>query len=161
MKTLNIPISDQDIRALHVGDSVLLNGIILTGRDSVHKWLVDSFIKKNQPPERDDTVVYKQLLKLLDGGVIYHCGPVVSGVDTGEYRFTAAGPTTSTREEPYQGLVMEHFNIKAVIGKGGMGKTTLKACEDVPGVYLHAIGGAASLIAQSVKQVTDVFKLEF
>jgi fumarate hydratase class I len=161
MNKLDIPISDQEIRALHVGDSVLLNGTILTGRDSVHKWLVDTFIKKYRDPEGDDTVVYEKILKLLDGGVIYHCGPVVSGIDTGEYRFTAAGPTTSTREEPYQGLVMDHFNIKAVIGKGGMGKTTLKACENVPGVYLHAIGGAASLIAQSVKQVTEVFKLEF
>jgi fumarate hydratase class I len=86
---------------------------------------------------------------------------VVAGLDTGEYRFVAAGPTTSTREEPYQAEVMQHFNLKAVIGKGGMGAKTSEACQQVPGVYLHAIGGAASLIAQSVKNVIGVHKLEF
>jgi fumarate hydratase subunit beta len=97
----------------------------------------------------------------LAGGAIYHCGPVVAGLETRDYRFVAAGPTTSTREEPYQGDVMRYFNVKGVIGKGGMGPKTLAACQEVPGVYLHAIGGAASLIAQSVQRVLDVHKLEF
>ena len=56
---------------------------------------------------------------------------------------------------------MEHFNLKGVIGKGGMGPKTLEACNKVPGVYFHAVGGAASLIAQSVQKVLDVHKLEF
>jgi fumarate hydratase class I len=97
----------------------------------------------------------------LNGGLIYHCGPVVAGLDSGEYRFVAAGPTTSIREEPYQGDVMRHFNVRGVIGKGGMGPKTLAACQEVPGVYLHAIGGAASLIAQTVKRVVGVYKLDF
>jgi fumarate hydratase class I len=86
---------------------------------------------------------------------------VVAGLDTGDYRFVAAGPTTSIREEPYQGDVLHHFNLKAVIGKGGMGKKTLEACQKVPAVYLHAIGGAASLIAQTVVKVHGVHKLDF
>jgi fumarate hydratase class I len=86
---------------------------------------------------------------------------VVGGLDTKQYRFMAAGPTTSIREEPYQGDVMRHFNMKAVIGKGGMGNKTLQACQEVPGVYFHAIGGAASLIAESVTRVVGVYKLEF
>jgi fumarate hydratase class I len=105
--------------------------------------------------------VYQALKPLLDGSVIYHCGPVVAGLDTKEYKFVAAGPTTSIREEPYQGMVMKHFNVKGVIGKCGMGPKTLVACQEVPGVYLHAIGGAASLIAQSVTRVIGVYKLEF
>jgi fumarate hydratase class I len=86
---------------------------------------------------------------------------VVAGLDTQQYRFVAAGPTTSIREEPYQGDVMRHFKIKGVIGKGGMGAKTLAACQEVPGVYLHAIGGAASLIAQRVERVLGVYKLDF
>jgi fumarate hydratase class I len=82
-------------------------------------------------------------------------------LDTGDYKFVAAGPTTSIREEPYQGRVMEHFNMRGVIGKGGMGPNTLKACQEIPAVYFHAIGGAASLIAQSVKKVLGVHKMEF
>jgi fumarate hydratase class I len=86
---------------------------------------------------------------------------VVAGLETKQYKFVAAGPTTSIREEPYQGMVMKHFNIKGVIGKGGMGPKTLAACQEVPGVYLHAIGGAASLIAQTVVRVLGVYKLDF
>jgi fumarate hydratase subunit beta len=161
MRTLNIPLSDDAIRDLKVGDPVLLNGIMVTGRDAAHKWMVDTFIKKTRQPIGDDLEVYEALKPLLNGSVIYHCGHVVAGLDTKEYKFVAAGPTTSIREEPYQGMVMKHFNVKGVIGKGGMGPKTLAACQEVPGVYLHAIGGAASLIAQSVTRVIGVYKLEF
>ncbi len=161
MKKLTLPIPDDEIRALHVGDPVSLSGVMITGRDTVHKWMIETFIRETRTPEGDDQAVYSAIKPILDGGAIYHCGPVVSGLDSGEYSFVAAGPTTSTREEPYQAEVMQHFNVKAVIGKGGMGEKTLAACGDVPGVYLHAIGGAASLIAQSVKRVHDVHKMDF
>jgi fumarate hydratase subunit beta len=161
MHSLNIPLSDEAIRSLKVGDPLLLNGTMITGRDAAHKWMVDTFIKQTREPQGDDLEVYQAIKKLLAGGVIYHCGPVVAGLDTKQYKFVAAGPTTSIREEPYQGMVMKHFNLKGVIGKGGMGPKTLAACQEVPGVYLHAIGGAASLIAQSVTQVLGVYKLDF
>ena len=161
MKNLTMPIPDNEIRSLEVGDSVTLSGLMITGRDAVHKWMIDKFIEKTKPIEGDDQEVYDAIRPILDGSAIYHCGPVVAGLDTGDYAFVAAGPTTSIREEPYQGSVMQHFNVKAVIGKGGMGSNTLEACRDVPGVYLHAIGGAASLIAQSVKNVEAVYKMDF
>jgi fumarate hydratase class I len=161
MHELNIPITDEAVRELRVGDTVFLNGTIITGRDTVHKWMIETFIKKTREPQGDDNEVYQAIKPLLDGGAIYHCGPVVAGLDTREYKFVAAGPTTSTREEPYQGAVMHHFNAKAVIGKGGMGTKTLQACGEVPCIYLHAIGGAASLIAQSVQDVEHVYKLDF
>lgn len=161
MRSLNMPLSGESIRSLKVGDPVLLNGIMVTGRDVVHKWMVDTFIMQNRQPQGDDLEVYAAIKPLLAGSVIYHCGPVVAGLDTKQYKFVAAGPTTSIREEPYQGMVMKHFNIKGVIGKGGMGPRTLAACQEVPGVYFHAIGGAASLIAQTVVKVLGVYKLDF
>ena len=161
MHKVSIPISDETVRGLKVGDPVLLSGVMVTGRDAAHKWMVESFIKVMQTPTPEDVQVYEALKPLLEGGVIYHCGPVVAGLDTRDYQFVAAGPTTSTREEPYQGNVMHHFNIKGVIGKGGMGPKTLAACHEVPGVYFHAVGGAASLIAQSVEEVLMVYKYEF
>lgn len=161
MQEINIPISDDIIYGLKVGDPVMLNGIFVTGRDTVHKWMIDTFIRKTREPQGDDLMVYESIKPLLNKSVIYHCGPVVSGLETRQYEFVAAGPTTSIREEPYQAEVMKHFNIKGVIGKGGMGPKTLKGCHDIPGVYLHAIGGAASYIAQRVIRVLDVFKLEF
>lgn len=161
MRQINLPIDDETIRSLKVGEPVLLTGVMVTGRDNVHKWMIETFIKKTRQPTEDDLMVYEAIKPLLKGGVIYHCGPVVAGLETKEYRFVAAGPTTSSREEPYQGDVMRHFNIKGVIGKGGMGAKTLAACQEVPGVYFHAVGGAASLIAQTVKKVIVVYKLEF
>jgi fumarate hydratase subunit beta len=159
MPSLTVPISDSDIRALHVGDTVQLNGVIVLGRDAAHKFMVENFIRNPVPPEEAD--LYAELKRLLDGGVIYHCGPVVKKHDDGSWSFVAAGPTTSIREEVYEPEVIEHFNLKGVIGKGGMGPNTLKACQEHAAVYLHAIGGAASLIAQSVKEVVTVHKLEF
>ena len=161
MHTINIPINDETIRNLKVGDPVELNGIMLTGRDTVHKWMIDTFIRKTRSPQGDDLQVYAAIKPLLKNSIIYHCGPVVSGLDSKLYKFVAAGPTTSIREEPYQAEVMKHFNIKGVIGKGGMGFKTLQGCQEAPGVYFHAIGGAASFIAQSVTRVLGVFKLDF
>ncbi len=161
MKQITTPITDDVIRDLKVGDAVALSGMMVTGRDAVHKWMMETFIKKTRQPQGDDLQVYEELKKILNGSVIYHCGPVVSGLDTKDYKFVAAGPTTSIREEPYQADVMKHFNIKGVIGKGGMGPKTLKGCEETPAVYFHAIGGAASYIAQTVTKVHGVFKLDF
>ena len=160
-KKLSIPISDEDIRGLTSGDSVLLSGVMVTGRDTAHKWLIDYFINKTKTPSSEDEKIYAELQKILKDGVIYHCGPVVSGLEDKNYKFVAAGPTTSIREEVYQAEVMQHFNMKGVIGKGGMGLKTLGACKDIPAVYFHAIGGAASLIAESVKEVVGVYKYEF
>lgn len=161
MKKLTIPISDEAIRDLKVGETVLLSGVMMTGRDTVHKWMNDAFLAKKKEPTADDLAVHEAIKPILDGGIIYHCGPVVSGVESGDYKFIAAGPTTSIREEPYQADVMKYFNLKGVIGKGGMAGRTLQGCMDTPAVYFHAIGGAASLIAQSVQKVLGVHKLDF
>ena len=158
---LTTPLRDTQIRALKIGDQVLLSGVILTGRDAAHKWMVETFIEKTRQLEGDDEHVYQAIRGVLDGGVLYHCGPIVSGLDTGEYQFVSAGPTTSIREESYQGAVIRHFNIKGVIGKGGMGEKTGSALREVPGVYLHAVGGAGSLISKCVRKVIGVHKLEF
>jgi len=161
MRQLTLPLDEETIRSLVVGDPVNLSGVMVTGRDAAHKWMVDTVIKKTRPPQGDDLEVYAAIQPLLDSGVIYHCGPVVAGLDTADYRFVAAGPTTSTREEPYQGDVMRHFRVRGVVGKGGMGPKTLAACQEVPGVYFHAVGGAATLIAQTVERVLGVYKLDF
>jgi len=161
MNALKLPIPDEVIRSLKVGDPVTLNGVMVTGRDTVHKWMIETFIRKTRPPQGDDLAVYEALKPILDGGVIYHCGPVVAGLESKAYKFVAAGPTTSIREEPYQAEVLKHFNLKGVIGKGGMGPKTLKGCQEVPAVYFHAIGGAATYIAQSVVNVPGVHKLDF
>jgi fumarate hydratase subunit beta len=156
---LTIPISEEQIRALRVGDAVRLSGVMVTGRDAAHKYMIDSFIRTDAIPE-GERPLYEELRRLLAGGVIYHCGPVVRQRDDGRWEFVAAGPTTSIREEPYQAEVIAHFGMRGVIGKGGMGSMTLRACQEYGAAYLHAVGGAASLIASAVKEVVAVHKRE-
>jgi fumarate hydratase subunit beta len=156
MHRLTIPISDEEISALHVGDQVSLTGVMTTARDAAHKFLVETYIRVPEPKE--ELALYAALKEILDGGAIYHCGPVVAQDEDGSWRFVAAGPTTSIREEVYEPEVIRHFNVKAVIGKGGMGPNTLRANQEHKAVYLSAIGGAASLIADSVKEVVTVYK---
>ena len=155
---LTIPISEADIRALRVGDSVLLDGVMVTGRDAAHKYLMEKFVKPAGPVPESEKELYEKLKELLAGGVIYHCGPVVKKLPDGKWSFVAAGPTTSIREEPYQADVIGHFGLRAVIGKGGMAAKTLEGCQKYGAVYLHAIGGAATLIAERVKEVLAVYK---
>jgi fumarate hydratase class I len=157
MIRLSLPTTDAEIARLKVGDQVLLNGTMITGRDAAHHYMLENFIKREPPAS--ERQMYNKLKKILAGNVIYHCGPVVVEED-GKYKFVAAGPTTSIREEPYEHLVIEKFNVKGVIGKGGMGAKTLEACKKFKAVYFHAIGGAATFIAQSVKEVVDVYKLD-
>jgi len=156
---LSIPISEKDVRALHVGDTVYLSGVMTTGRDAAHKYLMETFIHPatGEIPE-SELPLYEELKQALKGGVIYHCGPVVRQDEDGKWHFVAAGPTTSIREEPYQAEVITHFGMRGVVGKGGMGPGTLRACEEHGAAYFHAMGGAASLIADSVKEVISVHK---
>jgi fumarate hydratase class I len=160
MRKLTVPISEETIRELTVGEPVRLSGVIATGRDAAHKYIVENFVKTRGKPPEAEQAVYADLKRVLNESVIYHCGPVVQKTED-TWSFLAAGPTTSIREEPYQAAVIEHFKLRAVIGKGGMGLRTLQACQDFGAVYLHAIGGAATLIARSVREVVTVYKLEF
>lgn len=140
---LNTPISEETIRSLKVGDVVLLNGKIFTGRDAMHSYLMDH----DSPVD-------------LRGQVIYHCGPVALQ-EGNRWKITAAGPTTSSREEPYQADIIKKFGVRAVMGKGGMGAKTLAALKEHGAVYLNAIGGAAQYYAQCIEAVEGVDLLEF
>src|SRR5713101_1654 len=136
--TLQTPLTEDAVRSLKVGDVVLVSGRMFTGRDAVH-----SYLMKHEPPVD------------LRGSVLYHCGPVV--VKEGEgWRVTAAGPTTSIREEPYQGDIIKRYGVRAVVGKGGMGAKTLAALKESGAVYLNAIGGAAQYYARTVEKVLGV-----
>jgi fumarate hydratase class I len=143
---LTIPIMEDEIRKLRVGDQVELTGIMVTARDNGHKLMVEEAPDFIRPYLRD--------------GVIYHCGPVVKKNDVGEWEFVAAGPTTSSREEPYQATVIGEYQVRGVIGKGGMKGKTMAGLKTHGAVYFHAVGGLGSLLAQRVTRVKEVFKLE-
>lgn len=158
---LTIPVSDEAIEKLWVGDQVRLSGVMVTARDAAHKYMIETFIRREGPVPESERELYADLQRWLRGSFIYHCGPVVRQDESGGWHFVAAGPTTSIREEPYQADVIAHFGLKGVIGKGGMRARTLRACQEHKAVYLHAVGGAASLIANAVKEVVTVEKLTF
>jgi fumarate hydratase class I len=142
MKHLDYPFTKEQILDLKVGDMVLISGKLFTGRDAVHKRIHDG----KKPPVD------------LKNQIIYHCGPVVlQDKKTKEYKVTAAGPTTSIREEPYQWQVMRDYGILGVIGKGGMGAKTLAGCKEYGCVYFHAVGGAAQVLAEKINSVDNVY----
>ena len=140
---LTTPLGEEQVRSLKVGDVVLLNGVLHTGRDTVHHHLMTN----DSPVD-------------LRGAAIYHCGPVSLKQQEG-WVMNAAGPTTSGREEPYQADIIRRFGLRAVIGKGGMGPRTLAALKEHGAVYLNAIGGAAQYYAQCITKVEGVHFLEF
>jgi fumarate hydratase class I len=140
---LETPLSADEVRRLHVGDVVLLSGIVYTGRDALHHHLT------THRPELN-----------LRGGVLYHCGPIALKQGEG-WVIKAAGPTTSIREEPYEGDVLRIYGIRAIIGKGGMGPRTLAALQECGAVYLSAVGGAAPFYADCIEEVLGVGFLEF
>lgn len=145
MKRLSYPFTHEAVRDLKVGDMVLITGKLFTGRDAVHKRLHEGV----KPPVD------------LNNQIIYHCGPVIlQDKKTGKYTVTAAGPTTSIREEPYQADVMKEHGIVGVIGKGGMGAKTLAGCKEYGCVYFHAIGGAAQVLAEKIDSVDAVHWLD-
>jgi fumarate hydratase class I len=146
MIALTAPFTEDKIRALKVGDQVAISGVLFTGRDAVHKYLHDGGAL---PPGVN-----------LRDGILYHCGPVVIKDERGAWKCVAAGPTTSAREEPYQGALIKQFGIRGVIGKGGMGERTLKACTESGCVYFHAIGGAAQVLGECITQVRNVYFME-
>ncbi len=142
---LQAPVSEEEVRKLKVGDIVIVNGEMHTGRDAFHH-----YVMHHDLPAGLDT----------KGGIIYHCGPVVMKDEAGEYVITSAGPTTSIREEPYQADVIKKLGLRVVIGKGGMGPRTLQGLREHGAVYLNGIGGAAVYYARCIKKVTGVHFLE-
>jgi fumarate hydratase class I len=140
---LTTPLDEATVRSLRVGDVVIVSGRAYTGRDAVHHYLAS-----HEPPVD------------LRGSLIYHCGPVVAKDGDG-WKVTAAGPTTSIREEPYQGEIIKKYGVRAVVGKGGMGPKTLAALKEAGAVYLNAIGGAAQFYARCIERVEGVSFLDF
>src|SRR6266571_90957 len=146
MIELRTPLEESAVRSLKVGDEVTISGRLFTGRDAVHKYLHEG----GKLPAGVN----------LKDGILYHCGPVVIKDEQGNWKCVAAGPTTSIREEPYQGQIIRDFGLRGVIGKGGMAEKTLEACKTHGCVYLHAIGGAAQVLAECIKRVWNVYLME-
>ncbi len=137
--SLTYPFAASSVRRLKVGDRVLVFGRVFTGRDRLHAHLAAG---RPVPVE-------------LRRGALYHCGPVMVR-RRGVWRAAAAGPTTSIREEPYMADIIRRYGLAVIIGKGGMGEATRRACRRHDCVYLHAVGGAAQVLADAIRRVNGV-----
>lgn len=142
---LKTPLGEEEIKELNIGDLVELSGTIFLARDRAHKLLSEKFL-----PE---------FRKKLNASAIYHCGPIAKK-EGKKWRIISAGPTTSTRMEPYEPKMIKDYGVKAVIGKGGMKEATLRALMESNAVYLLAVGGASALLAEKIVKVKNVFFLK-
>jgi fumarate hydratase class I len=146
IRKLTTPLSSEVVRSLRKGDALEVSGLMVTGRDALHKLWVKTWPTY---PDLD-----------LKGSILYHCGPVVRKETDGSWSILAAGPTTSIREEPYEASVIAKYGFAGIVGKGGMGAKTLGALKEHGAVYLHAVGGAAQVLAQRIARVVGVKHLE-
>jgi len=144
---LKTPVPERAIRKLKMGDLVYVTGMVITARDEAHLKALEIHQKGGKPP-----VDFK-------GVGIFHCGPIMQKVN-GRWTVVAAGPTTSERMEIFQDKFIEAFRPSIIIGKGGMGDRTAKACATYGCVYGAFTGGAALLAVKGIKRVKDVFWLE-
>ncbi|MEM0343390.1 MAG: FumA C-terminus/TtdB family hydratase beta subunit [Thermoplasmata archaeon] len=147
-KRLRTPLSEKDVRALKLGETVYLDGIVYTGRDEVHIHALEGIEKGKKPP-----VDFK-------GAAVYHCGPIMKKVGD-RWQAVAAGPTTSSRMNSLEPQFIEKFRPGAIIGKGGMSQPTVDAMKKYGCVYLAITGGAAVLAAKGIKSVEGVEWFEF
>lgn len=135
MKKLMLPLQEEDIKQLNAGDSVLLSGPMLTGRDAAHKRLYE-LIEQGRDLPVD-----------IKGETIYYVGPAPAKPG---YAVGPAGPTSSYRMDKYTPALLDR-GLKAMVGKGARSKEVIDAIVRNGGVYFAAIGGAAALIAKSIK----------
>ena len=142
-RKLKTPVSEAEIRKLKVNDALYITGTVVTARDQAHKRALEYAKKGIALPIN------------LEGSALYHCGPVMSK-KSNKWTATAAGPTTSTRMEPFEAELIEKFKVRVVIGKGGMGEKTTCAMAKYGAVYCAFTGGAAVLAAEAIKRVRSV-----
>lgn len=142
---LQTPVSEEQVRALRVGDVVYLDGTVFTARDLAHERLIE-MADKGKPPLFD-----------LNGGAIWHCGPVSRKKDNGEWEVTSIGPTTSYRLTNETPFMLRRHGVRLIIGKGGMGLPTVEAMKQYGAVFLAATGGCATIYAENVQKVNEVY----
>lgn len=137
MKQLTTPLSNEELAGLKVGDKVLLSGVIYTARDAAHDRLVKLLEEGKELPFE------------IEGQVIYYVGPTPAkpGKVIG-----SAGPTTSYRMDPYAPTLIEQ-GLKGMIGKGARSQEVKDAMQQHQAVYFGAVGGAAALISERIKEV--------
>ncbi len=145
---LKTPISPEDLKSINIGDIVYITGTIITARDEAHLKALE-LNKEN----KDLPVDFK-------GVGLFHCGPVMKKDEQDKWIVVAAGPTTSARMEIFQDEFIKAFHPGVIIGKGGMGERTSKACQEENCIYGYFTGGAALLAADRIKNVKNVFWLE-
>jgi len=148
VRQLRLPLEEREVRELSAGEAVELSGLLLTARESGHRYLLE-----NEPVLLRDQ---------LQGGAVYHCGPVVRKMKRKEdWKIVAAGPSASSRLDAYAPALIARYGVRLIIGTGGMGSRTLEACRRHGAAYLAAVGGAGAVLAKCVVRVCGVSKIDF
>ncbi|MHA1801400.1 MAG: FumA C-terminus/TtdB family hydratase beta subunit, partial [Candidatus Heimdallarchaeaceae archaeon] len=145
---LSTPIPPKELKKIKIGDVVYLTGTVVTARDEAHLKALELHEEGKETPVN------------FAGIGLFHCGPVMKKNEDNEWIVVAAGPTTSARMEIFQDEFIKTFHPGIIIGKGGMGERTAKACQEETCIYGYFTGGAALLAADRIKKVKDVFWYE-
>jgi len=142
---LDIPLSNEDIKQLRIGDVVYVSGMLFTARDEAHRLML-------QKESKDLPFDTKKM-------VLYHCGPLMKRDEDG-WQVVSAGPTTSSRMDIFEEEFIQKFGIKLIIGKGSMDDSLKEAFRKNNCVFTVYTGGAGALAADKILRVKDVFFLK-
>lgn len=137
-KILTTPIQSEDLENIKIGDIIYLNGHIVTCRDVAHRRLIEH--KMELPVD-------------LQGGAIFHAGPIVKPLENDRFQMISIGPTTSMRMEQFEKAFVEKTGVKLIVGKGGMGPETEAACKEHKAIHVVYPAGCAVLAATQVEEI--------
>lgn len=139
-KILTTPIKAEDLEDIHIGDIIYLNGHITTCRDVAHRRLIEG--KRELPVN-------------LEGGAIFHAGPIVRPVEGEEdkYEMVSVGPTTSMRMEKFEYDFIRETGVKLIVGKGGMKEGTMRGCHEYKALHCVFPAGCAVVAAATVEEI--------
>lgn len=167
-KKMTTPVLEEELNGLQVRDIVYLSGDIYTARDKACQRIVDYTTNTSSTSTKSLGTCSEKDIPVPEGAILYHCGPLIrrksngkgNGNGNGDWEIIAAGPTTSSRMEDTAPEVIERLRIRAIIGKGGMGVSTIAAMRKYGCVYLAMTGGAAVLAAACIKAIKGVYWID-
>lgn len=139
-KILTTPVSAEDLKDIHIGDVVYLNGDLTTCRDVAHRRLVE----EGRPLPVD-----------VKDAAIFHAGPIIRPLEDDKFEMVSVGPTTSMRMEKFEYEFTKLTGVRVIVGKGGMGPNTERACKEFGAIHCVFPAGCAVVAATEVEKIAE------
>ena len=137
---LTTPVSAEDLEGIKIGDIIYLNGSMTTCRDVAHRRVVEEG---------------REIPVDVRNNAIFHAGPIIRPLENDKFQMVSVGPTTSMRMEKFEYEFTEQTGVRVIVGKGGMGPNTERACKDFGAIHCVFPAGCAVVAATEVQYIAE------